>query len=61
MIRYPFGTKEIRKWTSVKTEVLSVCRKSSAMLGFFIFLCYNVLCDAKCWNVEKWNEEYLRS
>ena len=39
---------------------LSDCRESSATLGFFVFLCYNIPGDAKCWNVEKWNEEYLR-
>ena len=31
------------------------------MLGFFHFLWYNDLGDARCWNAEKWNEESSKS
>ena len=35
--------------------------KAQLWLGFFYFLWYNVMGDAKCWNVEKWNVGFLRS
>ena len=35
-------------------------KKSSESWAFSILYAIIVLGDIRCWNVEKWNEEYLR-
>ena len=46
--------------SSSKGAAIQTVEKVRLKLGFFYFLWYNDLGDARCWNAEKWNEESLK-
>lgn len=64
-------TEEVGYFTALKVTIRSnainvysiirLSKKSSLCWAFSIIYAIIIPGDAKCWNVEKWNEEYTKS